>query len=185
VVEEQYDVLDGDGNKTGRILPKIKVHELGLWHASSFIWIYDDNAEVLMQLRSKNKKSFPGVWDVSVAGHIAAGESPEETAVRGEKEEIGVDISSKELVRVEYTSDIVPWLPNKQHPEFCYVYILNRNLDINNLKLEQTELTEVKKIHVNKLQEELKDAVKSKLYAARNPLIYETALKKIIESVGP
>ncbi len=179
MAEEQYDVLDEKGNKTGEVLPKSKVHEKELWHASSFVWIYNDKGEVLLQLRAKDKKSFPDVWDVSVAGHIAAGDSPVKTAIRETEEEIGLEVHENELERVEYTSDVVPLVTGKKHPEFCWVYILHKNLNPNELKIRYQELTAVRLISIDKLLEERQDPKKSKEYAGRNPLIYETALVEI------
>ncbi len=70
--EEQYKILDETGKKTGQVLSKSEVHEKELRHGSVFIWIYNNEGEVLLQFRAKDKKSFPSVWDVSVAGHISA-----------------------------------------------------------------------------------------------------------------
>jgi len=53
-----------------------------------------------LQLRAKNKKLFPNKWDVSVGGHISAGEEPLTTAVRETKEELGLEISREDLVFV-------------------------------------------------------------------------------------
>ncbi len=179
MAEERYDVLDEHGHKTGQVLPKSEVHEKELWHASAFVWIYNDKGEVLLQLRDKNKKSFPGLWDVSVAGHISAGDSPELTAVRETEEEIGIKISESELEKVEYTYDIAPYLPNKKHPEFCWVYILHKNLELKDLKIAEGEVTDVRLINVDQLLREFRDTQMSKVYAARNPLVYETALEVI------
>jgi isopentenyldiphosphate isomerase len=133
--EEQYDILDENGNKTGEVLPKSVVHDKELLHGSVYIWIYNNKGEVLLQFRSKNKKEFPEPWDVSVAGHISTGETPLQTAVREIEEEIGVKIKVKELTQVDFVSDVVPFLPNKTHPEFCWVYILHRELNPKELTI--------------------------------------------------
>ncbi len=49
------------------------------------MWIVrksDEGAEVLLQKRAMNKDSFPGRYDTSSAGHIQAGDEPEESAIK-------------------------------------------------------------------------------------------------------
>lgn len=177
--EEYYDILNEDGSKTGQTLPKSAVHNKELLHGSVFIWIYNKKGEVLLQLRSKDKKSFPGVWDVSVAGHISAGDTPLEAAVREIKEEIGVDIVAEDLTQVDFMSDIVPWVPDKTHPELCWVYILHRELDLTQLAIKKSELAAVKLLPIQELQAERQKPNSHKFYAARNPRMYDIAFQEI------
>lgn len=181
--EELYDVLDGEGNKTGEVLPKSEVHERELQHASVFVWIYNSKGEVLLQYRAKNKRSFPEVWDVSVAGHISAGDTPLETAVREIEEEIGTHVSADELQQVDYVHDVVPWLPDKKHPEFCWVYILHTELDPSQLAIQKDELTAVKLESIDHIQSVRKQADSHTKFAARNARIYDTAFAAIKEAL--
>lgn len=179
MAEELFDVLDEQGNKTDVVLPRIEVHEKELRHASVFVWVYNSKGEVLLQHRAKDKKSFPDVWDVSVAGHIAAGDDPIETAIREVAEEIGVTISAEELVQVDYTFDIAPWLPDKKHPEFCWVYILRKDLDPTELAIQQEELTAVKVESIDAIQATRKQPGHEKIYANRTPRLYDVAFAEI------
>ena len=57
------------------------------------MWIVrksDEGAEVLLQKRAMNKDSFPGRYDTSSAGHIQAGDEPEESAISELHEELGI-----------------------------------------------------------------------------------------------
>lgn len=68
---------------------------------TAHVWLWrkaEDVIEVLVQQRSMRKKTHPGMYDISVAGHIDAGETPWETAVRECKEEMGLDIDEDQLV---------------------------------------------------------------------------------------
>jgi isopentenyl-diphosphate delta-isomerase len=177
--EEQYDVLDENGNKTGEVLPKSVVHERELRHASVFIWIYNNNSEILLQHRSKDKKSFPNVWDVSVAGHISAGDEPLETAVREIEEEVGLKVSPSELKQVDFTYDTPIWLPDKTHPEFCWVYILHREINLKDITIQQEELDAVKLETISSIQAKRKLPGSDKIFAARNPRIYDAPFKEI------
>ena len=46
-------------------------HEEKLWHRSAHVWVFDkERNRVLCQKRSEKKDTFPGMWDISAAGHI-------------------------------------------------------------------------------------------------------------------
>ncbi|MEM9867522.1 MAG: NUDIX domain-containing protein, partial [Bacteroidota bacterium] len=99
-MDEQVDILDGQGKPTGQVLLKSEAHRLGLFHPTVHIWCYSRSGQVLLQQRGRYKKTFPLKWDVSVAGHVGAGESLEEAAFREVTEEIGVTISKELLEKI-------------------------------------------------------------------------------------
>ena len=57
----------------------------------------NDKKELLLQKRSATKKSHPNCWDISGAGHIRAGESVIEGAIRELKEELGIEANENDL----------------------------------------------------------------------------------------
>ena len=98
-----------------------------------------------MQKRSAAKDTFPGLWDISVAGHISAGETPLDGALREIKEEIGTDADARELeylttIHMEYPYPQRGWI-NREH---CYVYLMKKNLDPNKLALQKEEVDAVR-----------------------------------------
>jgi isopentenyldiphosphate isomerase len=99
-MDELIDILDSKGNYTGKTCLKSEAHAKGLFHPTIHVWCYSINGEILLQQRSKLKKIFPLKWDVSVAGHIGAGESAELGAIRETEEEIGVQIIAKNLEKI-------------------------------------------------------------------------------------
>lgn len=94
--EEFFDIYDADGKRTGDIVSRTDVHKKGLWHKSVHVWIICEG-KILLQKRSLSKESYPGLWDISVAGHISAGEDVLETAIREVSEEIGIEFSQGEF----------------------------------------------------------------------------------------
>jgi isopentenyl-diphosphate delta-isomerase len=67
----------------------------GVLHGSSHVWIWrkqGEAAEILLQRRADDKRTWPGFYDVSAAGHIDFGETPLQAALRETKEELGLDI---------------------------------------------------------------------------------------------
>jgi isopentenyl-diphosphate delta-isomerase len=89
---EYVDVLDSSGRLVGRRKPKSEVHRDGDWHGAAHIWILNTKGQILIRRRSPTKENWPNFWDVSVAGHISAGERPVEAALREAREELGVTL---------------------------------------------------------------------------------------------
>ncbi|TPG17170.1 NUDIX hydrolase [Pedococcus bigeumensis] len=56
----------------------------------AFIMLANAKGELLLHQRSANKRSYPLYWSGAAAGHLDAGESYEEAAIREMREEIGV-----------------------------------------------------------------------------------------------
>lgn len=88
-MEEHFDVCGPDGVPTGTTLPRSEVHRQGLWHRSSHLWVVDGD-RVLLQQRHPGKETDPGRWDIAVAGHLSAGQTPLEAIVREAREELGL-----------------------------------------------------------------------------------------------
>ena len=86
-MEEQIDVLNADGTSAGYSCGRSKVHAEGLWHRTVHIWAFDSNKRILFQLRSRVKENNPGLLDTSCAGHVSAGDSSVNAAVRELRED--------------------------------------------------------------------------------------------------
>ncbi|KAL5554691.1 hypothetical protein UlMin_042092 [Ulmus minor] len=92
-VEERLDVLTKMGQKTGISKPRGDVHRDGDYHRAVHTWIFAENTQqVLLQRRADCKDSWPGLWDISSAGHISAGDSSLVTARRELQEELGITL---------------------------------------------------------------------------------------------
>ena len=70
------------GEFTGEKETREKCHEKGLWHRAIYCFIFNENEEVLLQRRSKYKKMWPNLWDVTVGGHVLSGEFGREALIR-------------------------------------------------------------------------------------------------------
>ncbi len=52
------------------------MHADGDYHGAVHVWIYvESTGELLLQKRADRKDSWPGLWDISSAGHISAGDT--------------------------------------------------------------------------------------------------------------
>ncbi len=87
---ELIDVLDENGIFTGEVLPRSEIHKRGLWHRAIVVAIINENNQILLQQRSENKEKNAGMWDISVAGHISAGQDALSAAAREINEEVSV-----------------------------------------------------------------------------------------------
>ena len=101
------------------------------------MWIVrksDEGAEVLLQKRAMNKDSFPGRYDTSSAGHIQAGDEPEESAIRELHEELGIKASVDDLQFVDtfviqYEKEFYGKMFKDSEISFVYVYTKPVNID--------------------------------------------------------
>jgi len=57
------------------------------------VLVFDGKGRLLLQKRSRKKDLGPGLWDVSVGGHVRPGEGDEEAARRETREELGIEAS--------------------------------------------------------------------------------------------
>lgn len=87
---ELIDVLDENGCLTGKVLPRSEIHKQGLWHRAIIVAIVNENNQILLQQRAANKEKNANMWDISVAGHISAGQDSLSAAAREINEEVSV-----------------------------------------------------------------------------------------------
>ena len=151
-MDELIDIVNQKGNPTGATVMKFEAHRLGLWHASIHVWMFTDNGEILIQKRVANKDTFPNKWDVSVAGHIGAGESAVYSAQRELSEELGIVINVDELIKIgSFTSDI-QHSENLIDREFHHVYITKFDKNIDDIMLQPEEVAAVKLISISEFK---------------------------------
>jgi len=90
--DELFDVVTEDGAPTGVVKRRADIHRDGDWHRAIHVWVYGFQGNIpflLFNQRSRQKDTAPGVLDVTVGGHLSAGETIE-GAFREVEEEIGI-----------------------------------------------------------------------------------------------
>ncbi len=184
-MKNEIDILNEEGKKTGKTANIIEIHDKDFWHAVAHIWIYNKEGQVLLQLRAKNKKSYPGLWDISAAGHVDAGETVIEAATRETKEEIGLDIDRKKLEGIFIKKNsCLNSVGNRQNNEFQYVYLYNWNGEINNLIMQKEELDELAFMNIDDFAKEVEDDNKKKKYVEHNKEYYEKVISEIKKRIS-
>lgn len=178
--DEPVDILDEQGNQIGKVLMKSEVHAQGLWHGAAHLWIYNSKGEILLQKRAPTKKVWPNIWDVAVAGHIAAAETPKETLVKEGEEELGIKVTqdNMEFIGLYGYEDPVPpdgWM----HRVFIWSYILETDLKVDDLVLEDSETSEVRWVHYDELDKEINDPKLSGQFSPKGKILFERAINEI------
>ena len=105
--DELLPIIDDHGDVIGREKRSV-IHRKGLMHLSVHAMIFNGSGELLIQKRSERKDSWPGYWDLSVGGHMAPGETPEQSLARETEEEIGICVECRR-VRVLEPSELTGW----------------------------------------------------------------------------
>lgn len=159
IMTELLDVLDENGNKTGETKTKGEIYKSGDWHRSVHIWVMNDNKELLVQKRNPNKKTFPNLWAISAAGHVVSGEDSIESGLRELKEELDIDAKAEELEFLFTIKRIQPY-KDSYIRVFDDVYLLHRNIDVNHTKLQVEELTDIKYVYYQYLENIFKEGDK-------------------------
>ncbi len=146
---ELLDIVDENGIPTGEAIARKDAHQYGVRHRTAHVWLFrirNGKRQVLLQKRSLNKDSFPGCYDISSAGHIPAGCSFIESALRELKEELGIRAAAEELIycgqrRFEYRQ-----LFRGQEfwdNQVSNIYVLWRDTEPTDLTLQKSEVDAV------------------------------------------
>ena len=113
------------------------------------MWIIRKTAagyDILLQKRSMEKDSFPGLYDTSSAGHIPAGEEPLPSALRELKEELGIEARPEELAfagtfHIRYEKVFHGGLFRDN--ETASVFVYQGTVDAEALTLQESEVESV------------------------------------------
>ncbi|WP_298537156.1 NUDIX domain-containing protein [uncultured Algibacter sp.] len=143
-MDEFIDIADQDGNLLGETALKSVIHKKGLYHHTTHIWFYTKQGDILLSQRSANKTICPLMWDVSVAGHIDAGETPEEGGIREIHEEIGLKISLEDLQKIGVFECFQSYDNGIIDNEFHNTFICELKVPLNELTPQEEEVEALK-----------------------------------------
>ncbi len=139
-MDERIDILTSAGQLTGKTCLKSEAHQKGLYHQTVHVWFYTENGKILLQKRAAVKKVFPNHWDVSVAGHMGAGEKTITAAIRETKEEIGIDIAAEDLIKIGYRKDEIIHPNGILDNEFKHIYLCKLQKELHELTMQVGEV---------------------------------------------
>lgn len=138
---EYWDLYDGAGQLTGEKHLRGTAVPKGKFHKVVHIWIQNSKGKLLLQKRSDTVDNCPGEW-ATTGGSVQAGEEPLTTAVRELSEELGLTVSAEEL---QYC------LMVRRKDAFCYVYLLKKEIPVEELTLQECEVAAAEWMTVEKM----------------------------------
>ena len=158
---EYLDICNEEGRPTGEIISRDEAHRDGILHRTAHVWVVrrkENGYDVLLQKRSQEKDSFPGLYDTSSAGHIPAGSEPLESALRELEEELGIRAAADDLTyagtfRIRYEKEFHGRLFRDN--EVTRVYVYQKPVDLEKLTLQKSEVEEVRWFDLDEVTREI------------------------------
>ena len=151
-MDERIDVLDEWGGRTGEVVWKSEAHRRGLWHRCFQCWICAPATDeggpfLLVQRRAAGKDTWPGCLDVTVGGHLAAGEEPLD-GLREVEEELGLRVDPGRLVPLGARRFELE-IPGGLDREFQHVFLLTDETPPEDLRLQREEVEAVLRLSLD------------------------------------
>ena len=141
---ELRDLYDKNGKVTDKTYYKGDIIPNGYYPMVVMVVIRNSENKFLMQKRALSKG---GDWGVT-GGHPKSGETPIEGIITEVKEELGLDFSNEKFIEYDSGCD----------GNECYkMYIVNKNIDLNDILIEKNELSEVKWFSMKELEDMVKN----------------------------
>ena len=134
-MSEFFDLYDINRNRTGKTLERgTKVPE-GYYRLVVHVCVFGSDGRLLIQKRQPFKNGWSGMWDLTAGGSALAGDSSQQAASRELKEEIGLDYD---------LTGVRPAMTIYFDGGFNDIYTINLDVDLDSLKLQETEVEKVK-----------------------------------------
>lgn len=182
-MDEYIDIVTKDGELTGKSALKSEIHSKGFYHNTAHIWFYTKHGKILIAQRAASKAICPLLWDVSVAGHVDAGESIEHAALRETKEELGIIIPKKNLKKIGITECFQSYPNGIIDNEFHHTFISKLKDDIEGLQIDRKEVEAIKLISILEFQDFINNIGIDNHFIPSNKKYYQFVLESIKEAI--
>ena len=132
---ELLDLYDHRRNPTGETMVRGNLVPSGRYRCVVHICVFNSAGRLLIQQRQANAPRWPNYWDVSAAGGVSSGETPQIAATRETKEELGLDIDF---------SNAAPAFSVTFSEGFDDFFIISKDVDLASLRLQPEEVQAVR-----------------------------------------
>ena len=160
---EIWDVLDQNGNKTGRYAERGRMMRTGDYHLVVHVWKHNDRGEWLIDQRKPRygDDGLDGKWETT-GGAAVAGDDSLNAALRETKEELGIDLDPSLGTLFKRT----PRLSDNGHTWFEDVWVFKHNEPIESVAYDGGEVCCAMWATVGKIRDMMASGefVKSELY---------------------
>ncbi len=178
--DEQGRALVGKGASKDEI-------RTGLLHGASHIWIWrrsSSGIEILLQKRVDDKPTWPGLYDISAAGHVDLGEDPLESALRETSEEIGLDAKPEDLHFIGVYRCVMTTDSGIIENELQWLYLLELREEIE-FNMQTSEVSSLDWKNINVLKSEWFDHNANSIYVPHGEIYYQMILDAIELAAKP
>lgn len=184
MTEEYIDIVDHTGKPTGKTALKSKIHSQGFFHNTAHIWFYTKDGYILLQQRAASKSIYPLLWDVSVSGHIDAGESITEGGIRETQEEIGLKIVTTDLQKIGVFDCFQTYDNGIIDNEFHHTFIAELKVPLLELTPQEEEVEALKLVTIDTFKDLLKHSATNGHFVASNYTYYEMVINHIVKHLN-
>jgi isopentenyldiphosphate isomerase len=132
---EAWDLYTKDRERTGKTIFRGEKIPEGYYRLVVHVCIFNHSGQMLVQKRQTCKNRWPGLWDLSIGGHVIVGESTQQAGEREMLEELGHSISLQ---------DKRPALTLTFGNGFDDMYTLEEDLALEELSLQKEEVSEIR-----------------------------------------
>ncbi len=123
----------------------------GEFRLSCFVWIMNDQEEILIQQRLATAKKCPNMWETASGGAIA-GDNAIKGALRELKEELGIKAKKEDLRFIGSYARI---------NDFVEVFLLKSEVDPSTLKLQEDEVQAAKWVSIKEFEKMIQKGLAS------------------------
>ncbi|MDO7172759.1 NUDIX hydrolase [Mariniflexile sp. AS56] len=183
-MDEYIDIVDKHGNPTGKSELKSIIHQKGYFHHTAHVWFYNKQGEILLSQRSAKKIICPLMWDVSVAGHIDAGETPKQGAIREAQEEIGFTVLESSLQPIGVFECFQSYDNGIIDNEFHNTFIAEITEPLSVLKRQEEEVEALKFVTLDTFKNLIEHIGEDNHFVPSNKTYYELAWRSIMEKLA-
>lgn len=141
---EIWDILDEDGNITGKTINKDEgvMIPKGMYHQGADVWIINSEKKILIQKRAPQKRLEPNLWAMT-GGSVIKGESALDTIRRETKEELGIELEVEKAIKIHHYKTGNVWLDE---------YIVEQEIDLSDIIMQVEEVSDVKFVSFDEIE---------------------------------
>ncbi|SJZ95633.1 NUDIX hydrolase [Anaerorhabdus furcosa] len=161
---ELWDVYHSDRTKTNKTMIRGDEFENDSYHLVVHACIFNSKNEMLIQQRQPFKSGWSNMWDITVGGSAVSGESSQRAIERELFEEIGLEIDLQ---------NIRPHLTINFDQGFDDVYLIEKEVDTEKLKLQYEEVQRVKWSSIDEIYQKIDEGTFIPYYKSFIQLLFD------------
>lgn len=161
---ELWDIYDRDRIKLNKTMVRGDEFKSGSYHLAVHACIFNSNGEMLIQQRQPFKSGWSNMWDITVGGSAVSGDTSQTAIERELFEEIGLKVDLQ---------NVRPHLTINFNEGFDDIYLIEKDVDINELKLQYEEVQKVKWASIDEIYQKLDEGIFIPYYKSLIKLFFD------------